>query len=130
MVDVAYHNESLDRFTLGSSEFAFLRFGASQELPFPGKLGLRSDIAARQADEVGEEFHRVELDVVSRLKMAYADYAHLDELLDILHRNQALLEKFAHTAEARYAVGQGIQQDVLKAQVELSLLVDRETVLA
>jgi outer membrane protein, heavy metal efflux system len=129
MVDVAYHNESFDRFPLGSSEFTYLKFGASQEVPFPGKLGLRRDIAARQADETGEELRRVQLDVVSRVKMAYADYAHLDELLDILHRNKGLLEKFARTAEAKYAVGQGIQQDVLKAQVELSLLVDRETVL-
>jgi outer membrane protein, heavy metal efflux system len=129
MLDVAYHNESFDRFPLGSSEFTYLKLGASQELPFPGKLGLRREIAARQADEAGEELRRVQLDVVSRVKMAYADYAHLDELLHILHRNKALLEKFARTAEAKYAVGQGIQQDVLKAQVELSLLVDRETVL-
>jgi cobalt-zinc-cadmium efflux system outer membrane protein len=129
MLDLAYHNESFDRFTLGDSEFAFLRFGASQEVPFPGKLGLKRQVATYAADEAGEEFRRVELDVVSRVKMAYADYAHLDELLDILRRNQGLLEQLARSAEAKYAVGQGIQQDVLKAQVELSLLVDRETTL-
>lgn len=129
MVDLAYHNESFDRFPLGSNDFTYVRLGASQEVPFPGKLGLKRQIARREAEQVGEEFRRVELDVVSRVKMAYADYAHLDELLDILHRNKALLEQFARTAEAKYAVGQGIQQDVLKAQVELSLLIDRETTL-
>jgi len=129
MVDVGYHNESFDRATLGSSEFAFVRLGASQEVPFPGKLGLKRDIATRAAEAVGEESRRVQLDVVSRLKMAYAEYAHLDELLDLLRRNRALLEKFARTAETKYAVGEGIQQDVLKAHVELSLLIDRETTL-
>ena len=129
MVDLGYHNERLDRLTLGSDEFSFVRLGASQDVPFPGKLGLKREIATREAEQAGEDFRRVELDVVSRVKMAYAEYAHLDIQLDILRRNKGLLEKFARTAEEKYAVGEGIQQDALKAQVELSLLLDRETAL-
>jgi cobalt-zinc-cadmium efflux system outer membrane protein len=130
MLDVAYHNESFNEITLGESDFAFVRLGASQEVPFPGKLGLKQEIATRESEEVREEARRVELDVISRLKIAYAEYAHLQELLELLQRNTAVLQKFARTAEAKYAVGQGIQQDVLKAQLELSLLADRETSLA
>jgi len=130
MVELAYHNERFDRITFGESDFAFVKLGASQEVPFPGKLGLKHDIAAHEAEQSHAELRRLELDVIRRVKMAYADYAHLDELLDILHRNRALLQNFARIAEAKYAVGQGIQQDVLKAHVELSLLVDRETILA
>lgn len=129
MVDLAYHNESFDRLTLGSSDFAWLRIGASQELPFPGKLGLKRDIASTDAEQAREASRRTELEVISRVKMAYAEYAHLQELLDLLRRNRDLLQKFARTAEVRYSVGEGIQQDVLRAQVELSLLVDRETTL-
>jgi outer membrane protein TolC len=129
MLDLAYHDEGFERLRLGDTDFAFVKLGASQELPFPGKLGLKREIATREAAGTGEDARRVELDVVSRVKMAYADYAHLQVLLDLLRRNRDLLEKFARTAEARYAVGEGIQQDVLKAHVELSLLVDRETTL-
>jgi outer membrane protein TolC len=129
MIDVAYHNESFDRLPLGSSEFTFLSVGVSQELAFPGKLGLKREVASYDAEQADAEARRVEVEIISRLKMAYAEYAHLDQLLDILHRNQALLEKFARIAEAKYGVGEGIQQDVLKAHVEMSLLVDRETTL-
>jgi cobalt-zinc-cadmium efflux system outer membrane protein len=129
MIDLAYHDEGFNRFRLGDTDFAWVRVGASQELPFPGKLGLKRDIAGRAAEQTGEELRRVELDVISRLKMAYAEYAHLDVQLDILRRNKSLLDKFARTAEAKYAVGEGIQQDVLKAQVEESLLTDREITL-
>lgn len=129
MIDLAYHNESFDRLTLGSSDFAWLLVGASQELPFPGKLGLKEQIASTEAERVHQESRRAELTVISRVKMAYAEYAHLFELLDLLRRNRDLLQKFARTAEARYGVGEGIQQDVLRAHVELSLLVDRETTL-
>ena len=129
MVDLAYHNESFDRFTQGSSEFAWIRIGASQEVPFPGKLGLKQRIATTEAEETHQLSRRTELEVIGRVKMAYAEYAHLFELLDLLQRNRDLLQKFARTAETKYSVGEGIQQDVLRAHVELSLLVDRETVL-
>jgi len=129
MLDLGYHNEGFDRLNLGETDFAWVSVGASQELPFPGKLGLKRDIAARDAEQAGAEFHRVELDVIGRLKVAYAEYAHLGVQLDILRHNEALLEQIARTAEAKYAVGEGIQQDVLKAQVERSLLVERETTL-
>ncbi len=129
MVDLAYHNESFDRFTLGETDFAWLQVGASQEVPFPGKLGLKREIASTEAEQARQEFRRTELEIVSRLKMAYAEYAHLQALLDLLRRNRELLLKFARTAEAKYSVGEGIQQDVLRAHVELSLLVDRETTL-
>jgi cobalt-zinc-cadmium efflux system outer membrane protein len=129
MVDLAYHDEGFSRLRLGDTDFAFLKVGASQELPFPGKLGLKREVATREAEQVRAEGRRVELDVIGRIKIAYAEYAHLHEQLDLLHRNRELLQKFARSAEARYAVGEGIQQDVLKAHVELSLLEDRETTL-
>ena len=129
IVEVAYHNEGFDRLDLGETDFAWLRVGASQEVPFPGKLGLKRDIAIREAGQAGEDLRRVEHEVISRVKVAYAEYAHLDVQLEILRRNKGLLDKFARTAEAKYAVGEGIQQDVLKAQVEESLLIERETTL-
>jgi outer membrane protein, heavy metal efflux system len=129
MVDLAYHNESFDGFTQGESQFSWIAVGASQEVPFPGKLGLKRDVAARAADQSEADYHRVENDVLGRAKAAYADYAHVFELIDIVRRNTDLLEKLARTAESRYAVGEGIQQDVVRAQLERSLLVDRETVL-
>ena len=127
MVDLAYHNESFDRFTQGSSEFAWIRIGASQEVPFPGKLGLKERIASTEAEQTHQLSRRAELGVIGRVKMAYAEYAHLFALLDLLRRNRELLQTFARTAESKYSVGEGIQQDVLRAQVELSLLEDRET---
>jgi len=129
MVDLAYHDESFDRLQLGATEFAYVKVGASQELPFPGKLGLKRQVATRDAEQVRAEGHRIEAEVIARIKIAYAEYAHLQEQLDLLQRNRDLLQKLARGAEARYAVGEGIQQDVMKAHVELSLLVDRETTL-
>ena len=129
MVDLAYHDEGFNSLQLGGTEFAYVKVGASQELPFPGKLGLKEQVATHDAQQMRAEAHRVEAEVIARVKMAYAEYAHLQVQLDLLRRNRELLQQLARGAESRYAVGEGIQQDVLKAHVELSLLIDRETTL-
>lgn len=125
MIEWAYHNEPITPFTLGKSDFSFLQFGVSQEVPFPGKLGLREDIAARDAEREGQALRATTLSVIARLTGAYADLVFTHQALDILQRNKGFLQDLQKSAEARYQVGQGIQQDVVKAQVEVSLLTSR-----
>ncbi len=127
MVNAGYHNESFDRFTQGSSEFSFLRFGVEQEVPFPGKLALKETVAAREAEREGALYRATVLGVITRLRLAYSDYVLAFRSIDVLHKNKGLLETLEHGAEARYRVGEGIQQDALRAQVEVSLLDGRLT---
>jgi len=125
MINTAYHNEGFDGFDLGSTDFAWLRFGAEQEIPFPGKLGLREAVAAREADREGALYRATVLNVQARLRVAYDDYFLVDKSIDVVRSNLALLKTLTETAEARYQVGEGLQQDVARAQVELSILTGR-----
>ncbi len=127
LVNTGYHNESFDRFGQGSSDFSWLRFGAEQELPFPGKLSLKETAAAREADREGAMYRATVLNVSTRLRIAYNEYFFADRSLQIVHQNQGLLEQLAAAAAARYRVGEGLQQDVARAQVELSILLGRLT---
>lgn len=105
------------------------QFGVSQELPYPGKLALRTRIASTEADVARWSYEGVRLGLIAELKAAYFEYALTDRSLAIIGRNQELLDQFRRIAEARFAVGKGIQQDVLKAQLEISLLIERTSVL-
>ena len=129
MINAAYHNESFGRLGQGSSDFSFLRFGAEQELPFPGKLALKETVAAREADREGALYRATVLNVLTRLRVAYNDYYLAQKSIEIVRGNKELLGKLALAAEARYEVGQGLQQDVARAQVELSILVGQLTTL-
>jgi outer membrane protein, heavy metal efflux system len=102
---------------------------AMQEIPFPGKLGLRGDIAGEEAKAAWWEYEAARRQVVEQVKTAYYQYYFLAKAIDITQKNKDLLEKLSEIAEARYRVGKGIQQDVLKSQTELSLLLQRLTVL-
>ena len=101
----------------------------TQELPFPGKLALKSKMATTNSEGEWWAYEQTRLNVVAEVKDAYFDFAYLTKAIETINKNKDLVEKFAKIAEARYAVGKGIQQDVLKAQVEISKLIDQLAVL-
>lgn len=103
--------------------------GFSQEIPFPGKLSLRGHIADTEAEAELWNHQRVRLSVISNLKQTYYDLFFINKSIEIVQKDKDLLEKLAKVAEARYSVGKGMQQDVIRAQVEISRLLERLTLL-
>src|SRR6516225_3593548 len=103
--------------------------GASQQIPYPSKLKLRGQIATKDVDAAQWEYEAVRRRVVVDLKFAYYDYFFYDKALQITRKDKDLLEKLSSISEARYRVGKGMQQDVLRSQVEISLLLQKITVL-
>ena len=103
--------------------------GASQQIPYPGKLKLRGQIAGKEVDTAQWEYEAVRRRVVLDLKSAYYDYFFYDKALEVSRKDKDLLQKLSSISEARYRVGKGMQQDVLRSQVEISLLLQKITVL-
>lgn len=91
-----------------------------QRFPFPGKRKLRGQIADRQAEASNWMAKGTRRQVVAQVKVAYYNYFYDTKAIEITRKNKSLLEKLESIAEARYRVGKGIQQDVLRAQVEVS----------
>ncbi|MGX2030317.1 TolC family protein [Methylocaldum gracile] len=104
-------------------------YGVSQEIPFPGKLGLRGEVAASEADRIEQEYLAVQLNVVAQLKEAFYNLHLVHKSLEIVRKNLGLLQNFEKTAKARYMVGQGTQQDVFRAQTEISRVLQRLAIL-
>lgn len=107
---------------LGTEPIANIGFMVSQDLPYPGKRQLRGTIAAREADAVSQDIEAARLNITSRVKRAYYRLAYTYDVSDVLARNGALLETLLKVSEGRYAVGHAAQQDVIKAQTQLSIL--------
>lgn len=114
-------------FPPASSPGAWREFTISQELPYPGKLSLRSRLASSDTDVARLAAEDVRLERIAELKTMYVEYRLLDRSLTIVRRNGTRLRQMARVSEARFSVGQGAQQDVVKAQLELTLLTERET---
>ncbi len=105
-----------------NSDFAYVGLGISQDLPYPGKLRLRGEIAKRDADVTQQRYESVRRAILAGVKMAYFQLGYLAKRQTILEGDGQLLEQVEQAAEARYRNGMGNQQDVLQAQLERTKL--------
>jgi outer membrane protein, heavy metal efflux system len=110
-----------------NSDFAYVGVGASQELPFPGKLRLRGQVAEQAADTEQAEVEVTRTSIADAVKADYLQLAYLQQTLGIFRQNEAVLDQLIQDATAHYQVGQGMQQDVLQAQVNRTKIVKEIT---
>ncbi|HET9281323.1 MAG TPA: TolC family protein [Candidatus Angelobacter sp.] len=100
------------------SNFAYIGLGISQEFPYPGKRKLRAEVAGREADTVQAQAASTTRDVIERVKLAYFRLAYVQQSMHVLEHHDQVLGEMQQIAESRYRVGQGNQQEVLKAQLQ------------
>jgi cobalt-zinc-cadmium efflux system outer membrane protein len=107
---------------LGSEATSNIGIQIAQEIPFPGKRALKGGIAQKDADSEAQAVRAAELRLVAQLKERYYDLLYIYEAVDLIRRNQELLQQMAKVAEARYSAGKAMQQDVIKAGIEVAIL--------
>jgi outer membrane protein, heavy metal efflux system len=105
-----------------NSDFAYIGLGVSQDIPYPGKLRLKGEIAKREADVSQQQVESVRRAVLADLKGTYFQLAYLSKTLTILEQDGELLKQVEQAADARYRSGLGTQQDVLQAQLQKTKL--------
>jgi len=126
MIGYEYKNVgSLTKSTIGTEEMSMSGIVVSQEIPFPGKLSTMGRSAVKAAEQLQENERDTRLRVLSSLRNAYYEYYLAYRSSEILEENKEVMKSFQRIAETRYATGQGIQQDVLRAQLEVSMMLDR-----
>jgi outer membrane protein TolC len=99
--------------------------GIRQMIPFFGKLGLKEKIAQREVNIVEQELRAKEREIISMVKMAYADLFMAERSIEILREQLEILRVVIGATEARYRVGRVPQQDVFKAQLEQSQILNQ-----
>lgn len=97
----------------------------SQKFPFPGKRRLRSEVAAEQAKSDDLVYRDKANEIRTKVVMSYWNLALAYGGFDLVQRSKQFWEQVVQVTETRYKVGQGMQADVLQAQVELGNYLDR-----
>jgi len=106
--------------TLGERDMTTLGVMATQVLPWPGKRRLRGAASELDADQATLQAERVRLGLVAAVKRAYSGLVLARELMALVLEQEEIWKQIEGVARARYGVGQGAQQDVLRVQVEVT----------
>lgn len=108
---------------------SYRAIGAMEEFPYPGKLKLRGQIAQKDADAEQWTLEATRRRIRAAVKTAYYELWSVEKALGITQQNKDLLQRLVRIAEEKYKVGKAAQQDVLRAQVEVTRILQRLTVL-
>jgi len=103
--------------------------GISQQLPFWGKRAIRQEVAQLEADSYRWTVEERRLELTRMIKETYYQIWAVDKSMEIVDKNLTILADFVTIAESKYSVGQGVQQDIYKAGLEKSKLLDMQITL-
>ena len=111
-------------FSFRDEDMTMKEISISQKFPFPGKRPLMREMAEKEADAVSTDIEDKTNRITKEVKTVYFEISHVYRAKEVTQRNKQIFETLAKIAETRYATGEGIQQDVLKAHVEISRMAD------
>lgn len=111
-------------FKFTEEDMTMKELSVSQKFPFPGKRMLMKGMAEKEAEVALREKEDKANWVVKEVKSAFFDLAHTYRIGEVTERNKRILEDLVKVAETRYALGMGIQQELLKGHLEISKMVD------
>lgn len=103
--------------------------GISQQLPFWGKRAIKQEVAEYEAESYRWTIEERKLELTRMVKETYYQLYAVDKSLETVAKNLNLLSDFVTIAESKYSVGQGVQQDIYKAGLEKSKMLDMQITL-
>ena len=124
-----YQNEGWNRYTYGQLQGSQWIYSVSQTFPFPGKRSLRGEMASQDAEGLKATFQAVRLKTIATVKELYYDLFLTYKNIDLISGKTVLFSKIEDAALARYSTGVATQQEVLMAQTEKYMLLEKETML-
>jgi outer membrane protein TolC len=124
-ISLGIANLNTDNFKFNEIDMTMKQIAISQNIPMPGITSLKEKAAIQEAKSADKAFDDGKLKIIRNVKAAYYDlyinYAHMQTA----EKNKNLMAKFVEIAQKKYEVGKGLQQDILKAQVEQSKFIER-----
>ena len=117
-------NMPVDTFSFRDQAMTQKQFQLTQEIPYPGKMDLKKQAAEKDISIAQWNLKEIKLKIIRQVKESFYELCFINLTIETTGQNKILLKQFVTIAETKYSVGKGIQQDVIKAQVELSKIMD------
>jgi cobalt-zinc-cadmium efflux system outer membrane protein len=120
MLSLAYSNLPVDDFSLDKEPMTSRDIGFTQAIPFPGKLSLKQEITRLESVQAADRVESMRNLIRFQVKKDFFLLLENREVTRLTETNRAILGELLAVANSRYAVGKAPQQDLFKAQVEIS----------
>lgn len=120
ILSISLLNYSTDTFKTNQTPMTGNVIRLAQKFPFPGKLDTKGKIAAQKSRWFTSAYQDARLQIRQQVKDAWYQLLFQRQAIELTNRNLKILGDFVRLTEIRYEVGKGLQQNVLKAHLQLS----------
>jgi outer membrane protein TolC len=124
MLGLGIVNLPTDTFNFRNEDMTMKEISVTQKVPYPGKRGLRSEVAQKEAEAAYNEYEETKNRITRDVKVAFYELFYVNKAIEVTEKNREVLKLLNQIAETKYSVGEGVHTDVFKAQVELSKMID------
>jgi cobalt-zinc-cadmium efflux system outer membrane protein len=121
-----YQNEGLSRINIGEELNSQGMFTLSQMFFFPGKRALKGEMATRDMESLQAMHNATRLRIAATVRQLYYELFLAYRSIDILTKLTEYFSRVEDAATARYSSGMGSQQEVVMAQTEKYMLLEKE----
>ena len=125
VLSIALSNYPIDELRSDVTPMTGNEIRLAQMLPFPGKLDAKGKVAAKKSRWFAAAYQDARLQLRQKVKDAWYLFLFQQQAIELTKRNLQVLEDFIKLTETRYEVGKGLQQNVLKAQLQRSKQLDK-----
>lgn len=119
-LELTYMRDEMPGFDL--SQPTFNRWALTQQIHFPPKLSAEARVSRIQAEHEHHLHQEKVLDVIVRLEKAYYELWYFQQSLVLNAEAMRLMDQVSIISRTKYSAGLIMQQEVLKAQIELAML--------
>ena len=123
-LSIAFSNYPIDELRSDVTPMTGNEIRLAQMFPFPGKLDAKGKIAAEKSRWFASAYQDARLQIRQQVKDSWYRLLFQRQALDLTEQNLKVLDDFIKLTETRYTVGKGLQQNVLKAQLQRSKQMD------
>jgi cobalt-zinc-cadmium efflux system outer membrane protein len=130
MIGLGITNLPTNNFSFRTEDMTQKEISITQRFPYPGKRSLRVEAAEKEAEAALWDYEETKVKITRELKAAYHELAFVNRAIEVTEKNREILKLLNKISETKYSLGQGIQADLLKSQVDLSKMIDELIILA
>jgi outer membrane protein TolC len=124
IIGLGITNLPTNNFSFRTEDMTQKEVSITQRFPYPGKRSLRTEAAEKEAETALWDYEEIKVKIARELKAAYHELAFVNKAIEVTEKNREILKLLNQIAETKYSLGEGIQADLLKSQVDLSKMID------
>ncbi len=123
-IGIEFYQVPISSFPIVTKENMETDYYAQQMFPWPGKRALMGAFAENNANMKTEESRALDNKIIRDLKTAYYELYLIQRKKEFNVENRRIIQNVIELASRQYEVGFGSQSDILRAQTELTKLVN------